>query len=338
MNEADEVYVLDTGSTDNTVELLEGNNVIVESKIIDPWRFDVARNESLKLVPDDADICVCTDLDEVFIAGWRENLEKVWGENTNRTHYIFNWSLDDKNNPKVSFYGEKIHSRKDYIWINPVHEILKYLGDDENHVTTDNIILNHYPDISKSRSSYLPLLELSISENPDNDRNVHYLGREYMYYQQYDKAIKTLKKHLTIPSATWHDERCASMRFIGRCYKALGEINNSRDWFNKAIREAPYLRDAYIEKALIEYEEENYTEAINLCLKALRIKSHPRTYINEIFSWNETVYDLLSICYYKLNNISLAIYFIDLAISINPDDLRLINNRLLFEKKEETSI
>ena len=69
MKEADEIYVLDTGSTDNTVELLKKYGAHVKVKKIDPWRFDVARNESLKLVPMDTDICVCTDLDEVFEKG-----------------------------------------------------------------------------------------------------------------------------------------------------------------------------------------------------------------------------------------------------------------------------
>ena len=32
-------------------------------------------NEYLKLVPDDADLCVCTDLDEVFETGWRKRIE-----------------------------------------------------------------------------------------------------------------------------------------------------------------------------------------------------------------------------------------------------------------------
>ena len=45
MKEADYIYVLDTGSTDNTVEKLKELGVHVTSKIINPWRFDVARNE-----------------------------------------------------------------------------------------------------------------------------------------------------------------------------------------------------------------------------------------------------------------------------------------------------
>ena len=44
---------------------------------IAPWRFDTARNRSLALVPEDADICVCTDLDEVFHPGWRAALESA---------------------------------------------------------------------------------------------------------------------------------------------------------------------------------------------------------------------------------------------------------------------
>ena len=78
MNEADAIYVLDTGSTDNTINLLKNNNVIVKKEIINPWRFDVARNKSLEMIPDDFDICVCTDLDEVLEKGWRDELEKNW--------------------------------------------------------------------------------------------------------------------------------------------------------------------------------------------------------------------------------------------------------------------
>ena len=52
MKEADQIFVLDTGSTDNTVNKLKKLGVNVKQEIIDPWRFDVARNESLDMVPD----------------------------------------------------------------------------------------------------------------------------------------------------------------------------------------------------------------------------------------------------------------------------------------------
>ena len=71
----DEMIIVDTGSTDKTVDKLKELGVNVKVMGINPWRFDVARNESLKMVPDDVDICVCTDLDEVFDAGWRKRIE-----------------------------------------------------------------------------------------------------------------------------------------------------------------------------------------------------------------------------------------------------------------------
>ena len=261
VKEADEIYVLDTGSMDNTVEELKKRGVIVSQKEINPWRSDVARNLSLDMVPNDADICVCIDLDEVLEVGWRKKLEKIWNIDINRLRYNYNWSLDDKNNPIVNFYIEKIHNRNNYIWTHPVHEILKYTGDGtEKFITTDDITVNHYPDNNKSRSNYLPLLELSVKESPNNDRNMHYLGREYMYYGKWNECIDTLIKHLNLKSSTWKDERCASMRFIARSYKNLGRVEESRMWYDKAINEAPYLRDPYVERAILEYELKNYKD------------------------------------------------------------------------------
>ena len=338
MKEADEIYVLDTGSTDNTVEKLKKLCVKVTQKTITPWRFDNARNESLKLVPTDTDICVCTDLDEIFVSGWRENLEKNWDNNTTRLAYNYNWLLDENNNPKVNFYIEKIHSRNDYTWTHPVHEVLTYIGNKtENKKYTNEITVNHYPDASKSRSSYLPLLELSVKEHPEDDRNVHYLGREYMYYGMWNKSIDTLIKHLKLPTATWKDERCASMRFISRCYQRLNRFDEARMWLDKAILEAPHLRDPFVERALLEYTQNNLDDTKKYCLKALKIKEHPKTYINEIFSWDHTVDDLLSICYYYENNMKEALKHIDNALKLFPDNARMLKNKELIEIKLKLS-
>lgn len=330
VKEADEVYVLDTGSTDKTVQLLESLGVNVTTDIINPWRFDIARNKSLELVPDDTDICVCIDLDEVFEKGWRKILEDNWDSDTTRARYNYNWSLDSDNRPIVNFYIEKIHNRKDYIWEHPVHEVLRYTGKEvENFKVIDDITVNHYPDITKSRSSYLSLLELSVKESPLDDRNMHYLGREYMYYGKYQEAIDTLINHLSLKTSTWKDERCASMRFIGRCYKYLGRYNESEMWYKLAIKEAPYLRDPYMEMAILKYLQQDFKLVEHYILLALDIQSHPKTYINEHFSFDETPYDLLAIACYHLNKKDDALYYIDLALKYKPDDERLLNNKHL---------
>ena len=128
---------------------------------------------------------------------------------------------------------------------------------------------------------------------------MHYLGREYMYHQKWNECIDTLIKHLSLPSAIWKDERAASMRYIARAYKNLNRIEESRMWLDKAIKEAPYLRDAYVERAILEYELKNYPEVETYLLKALQITTHEKTYINEVFSWDNTIYDLLSISLYN---------------------------------------
>lgn len=337
MNEADAIYVLDTGSIDDTVNKLKSMGVNVDVKEIIPWRFDVARNKSLELVPTYYDICVCTDLDEVFEKGWRKKLESTWDENTTRLAYNYNWLLDKNNNPKVNFYIEKIHSRKGYEWTHPVHEVLSYIGNDrENKKYTDEITVNHYPDTKKSRSSYLPLLELSVKEKPNDDRNMHYLGREYMYYGKWNEAIDTLIKHLKLPTALWKDERCASMRFISRCYQNLNRYDEARMWLDKAMLEASYLRDPFVERALLEYKDNKLEEVKKYCLMALEIKQHPKTYINEVFSWDYTIYDLLSICYFYENNIEESLKYINLALEMNMDNEtrnRLLNNKKIIQKK-----
>lgn len=94
MSEADGVYVLDTGSEDDTVQLLREAGAVVEIQEFKPWRFDTARNRSLEMVPEDADVCVCTDLDELFHPGWRALLEAAWKPDTTRAAYRYTWNFN----------------------------------------------------------------------------------------------------------------------------------------------------------------------------------------------------------------------------------------------------
>lgn len=325
VNEADDVFVLDTGSTDKTVEKLLKRGAKVQKANINPFRFDVARNKSLDMVPEDADICLCIDIDEVIEKGWRKKLEEIWNPTLTKLRYNYIWSFDEYGNPAVNFYSEKIHIKKGYRWTNPVHEVLTYKGT-ENVITTDDFTIKHYPDSSKSRGLYLSLLEMSVQENPDNDRNMHYLGREYMYYQKYNKCIDTLIKHLELPSATWKDERSASMRFIARSYKALGRIREARMWLELAKEETPYLREPFVESALLEYEKENYDAAIKNIKIALNIEKPYKNYINEPFCYDGTIYDILSLSLFNTNKKAEAIYYLEKALDYDPNNERLKNN------------
>ena len=333
IKDADGIFVLDTGSTDDTVKKLKNHGITVKEMDIKPWRFDVARNESLKMIPEDFDICISLDLDEVMIDGWKENILKAWKNDTDRLRYVYNWYIEG-GIPKITYYAEKIHKRSGCKWVNPVHEILEF-DHDENVVVSDDVIVNHYPDREKSRSNYLPLLELAVKEKPDDDRNMHYLGREYMYYGKWNDAIDTLIKHLKMKNATWKDERCASMRFIARCYKALNRYDESLMWLYKAINEAPYLRDPYVELAILYFILEDYENVCKYGNKALEIKYNPKSYINELFSYDETLNDLLSISYFYLGDYENAIKNAKEALKINPNNERIKKNLDVFEDEKK---
>ena len=331
MREADEIIVLDTGSTDNSVKLLKDLGVKVTTKEIKPWRFDVARNKSLELVPIDTDICVCTDLDEVLESGWREKLENAWQENTTRLKYTYNWSFDEYGKPATTFLLNQIHKRKGYHWYHPVHEIL-VPEEKEEEVICEQIILNHYPDSSKSRSNYLPLLEMSVEEDPTDDRNMHYLGREYMYYGKYNESIDTLIKHLNLPTSKWDAERCASMRFIARCYLGLNRLNEAEMWYQKAIKEAPYLRESYVELAKLYFDQKKYEQAYELLQDAYLIKAKAPIYINEAFAWNEYIDELMGLVCFELKRYPESLNYMQKALKLAPTNTQIKNNCDIIDK------
>lgn len=337
MSEADEMVVLDTGSEDDTVERLRANGVKVTVEEIKPWRFDTARNRSLELVPEDADICVCTDLDEVFEPGWRNGLEQAWNKSQGVTQarYRYTWSFTPEGQEGVVFWIEKAHSRRGYRWIHPVHEVLKWTGEGQPGitVTAEGVQLNHYPDSAKSRGQYLPLLELSVKEDPDDDRNMHYLGREYMYKGRWDDCIRTLEKHLAMPSAVWADERAASMRYIARSYLMKGERQKARDWYLRAIAQAPHLREPYMDLAHALYEEEQWDGVLYFTGCALAITRRPRTYICEASAWGSLPHDLRAMAFFGTGRYGEALEEAVKALALASGDERLLGNVKALEKK-----
>ena len=153
-----------------------------------------------------------------------------------------------------------------------------------------------------------------------------------MYYGKHQECIDTLIKHLNLKTATWKDERFASMRFIARCYKNLKRYDEANMWLEKAINEAPYLRDPYVEMMLLQYELQDWDKIIDNGEKALLILKNPKSYINETFSYDETIYDYLSIAYYYKKNKKKALENVLKAIEINPNSERINKNKEFIEE------
>ena len=334
MSEADEVVVLDTGSSDHTAEILQELGAKVTKDAIIPWRFDTARNRSLDLVSMDTDICVCTDLDEVFHPGWRKLLEDAWQPGTGQASYRYTWSFNSDGSEEVVFWCQKIHARKNYRWTHPVHEVLTWVGPGAAKpiVTIDGIQLDHHPDPNKSRGQYLPLLELSVKEDPDDDRNVHYLGREYFFYHRWEECIATLMHHLSMPTATWKDERSASMRYIAKSCLMLGDSQQARNWYLQAIAEAPHLREPYMDLAQMLYESQEWDGMLYFTECALSITQRPRSYICEAAPWGSLPHDLRCMAFYHTGRPLQALEEARLALTLEPENSRLQGNVTLLEQ------
>ena len=328
--EADHIYITDTGSSDNTIELLKQYpNVTINTALINPWRFDDARNISLSFVPLDVDVCVCVDLDEVLTPGWRQAIEKVWIPNkTTKLKYKYNWSHLPDGSPGTTFWYEKIHSRTGYRWVKPVHEVLhSYI--EECIAMSYEFELDHWPDLNKSRSNYLPLLKLAVDEEPNDDRSAHYYGRELMFNGKYEEAIIELNRHINLDSAVWIPEVANSMRYIARCYFNLGDIKNALYYSQMACIKCPEQREVWLEFAKIAYHNQDYVSAYYASTKCVSIKERELTYISEPEAWSELPWDILSISAYHIGHQTDAETAIKEAIKINPHDSRLQQNALI---------
>lgn len=323
--EADYRIILDTGSTDRTVELARSIGVTVEVKEVKPWRFDHARNAALDAVPEDADYCIALDMDEVLQPGWRNAMEKA---TATRPRYEYTWSWEDEEEgiPGLVYGGDKIHARHGYFWHHPVHEILSF----REYETQEwiDLKIHHHPDNTKSRGQYFPLLELAVEEDPEDDRNAHYLAREYYFHGIYDKAVAEFKRHLSLPRAVWRPERAASMRYLSKCDIPL----EKESWLLRAAGEAPDRREGWVELSVYYYEQGMWPLCYAAATRALKIVDKPLEYICEAQAWGSVPHDMAAISAFRLGLYKEAFMHAVTALSFAPDDLRLQNN-LEFCKK-----
>jgi glycosyltransferase involved in cell wall biosynthesis len=339
LGDADMVVIGDTGSTDNTAEKFRARGAVVYDIPVIPWRFDKARNELLKFIPEDVDICFSLDVDEVLNAGWRKCIEDCWTKDTTRGRYLYTWSYNADGTPGVQFSQHRMHARQGYHWIYPTHEVLEYIGDKQDScIYIEGLKVDHYPDNTKNRGFNLSLLELALKEFPDDVRNTHYLGREYMFARRWDDSIATLKKYLSLPNATWAEERSASMRFIGLCYSAKGNYAEAKSWTLRAIAETPAIRDPYIALAFLSYGKRDWVPVYFAVTEALKIKDkNIYGYPNDPRAWNSDIYDLGAIACYHIGLLQQSVEYAQTALSLSPDDERLKGNLALMKAREEES-
>ena len=329
---ADQKLILDTGSTDNTVQLLKDNGVQVCHANIRPWRFDDAFNMALNCLDDDVDVAVRLDLDERLTPYWRDHLEAVWTPETTRLHYRYIWNWTEQGLPDRAFYADRICGRHTHRWKNPTHETL-IATVPEVFSTCHELLIEHYPDWSKGRPNDIPLLQLGASEDPFGDRIAHYLGREYYFKGDYQAAVQELRRHLQLPSARWLPERAASLRYMGKCYEHLSQPRLAYNSYVLATLEDVESREAYTDLARFLLEQQEWMAVVHFCRKALQIRPDSLTYITERYAREEGPFDLTAVALYHLGQKRSALDFAKQAVKLNPYDKRLQENLRMIEKE-----
>jgi tetratricopeptide (TPR) repeat protein len=314
--DADYRLILDTGSTDNTCQIAWDTDVTVEVETFDPWRFDHARNVALACLPDDIDLCISLDMDEVLQPGWRKALEQL-PPGVTRPRYKYVWSWNPDGTEGLTYGGDKIHARHGYTWKHPVHEVLKPDGVETQQWC--DLQIHHHPDSTKSRSQYLPLLKLAVEEDPRDDRNQFYLAREYFFHGEHALAQYHFSEHLKL--SQWHPERAASYRYLAKMRPDAAEFH-----LYSAIAEDPSRRESWVDLAMVYYKKEDWVACRQACTMALRITEKPLDYLCEADAWGWLPHDLMAISCHKLGDTDEAFFHGSEALALNPKDERLQAN------------
>jgi glycosyltransferase involved in cell wall biosynthesis len=224
--------ICDTGSTDNTIEIIEQffqeNNI--KGKIIrEPFRdFGYNRSFAVKACHDipGMDYLLLLDADMVLTG------EALKPENI----YSFKTSLDKdcyticQGTPGYYYKNVRImRNYKEYLYWGVTHEYVNTPdGTSYDAVPNNTLFINDIGDGGAKLDKFerdIKLLTKGLEENPNNDRYTFYLANSYRDAGYVDKAIETFRKRIELGG--WIEEIWHSHYSIGNCYKTLGEMEKA---------------------------------------------------------------------------------------------------------------
>ena len=148
--DADYILYLDTGSTDNTLEIARSYGIRVEQAFLDPWDEAIAKNTALSLIPLEYDYCFNLDIDQNIISkNWKEKIV-----NSGYDDDVLSCSLYLSRGIDISNIIEKmhrIHKRKGMFWTKYRPEIKKNgsVGSDATSSHIDIDVLDKPGDLDR---------------------------------------------------------------------------------------------------------------------------------------------------------------------------------------------
>jgi glycosyltransferase involved in cell wall biosynthesis len=305
-NAYDVAVVLDTGSTDETAAILAANGVQVHTEMIEPWRFDAARNRALELVPPDTDICVKLDLDECLAPGWRAALEAAWVPGrTSQAWYNYTWSWKSPGVPDQRFFQNHCHARHGFTWRHRCHEALYFSGNSPHEVTVPAMRIEHHPDPTKSRANYLPLIETEHQAEP-SARSRFYLAREYYFCRRFPEAVTLFHEYLE------HSQYPAERGVA--CWH-LYMITRQNRWAYRAIAESPN-RQHLLLGAKVALGEREYSACLHWCELAINASRTP--VFGEQAVDDSEIFDTAADCAWQAGQRAAAFGYLERASQLAP--------------------
>ncbi|MCM3677007.1 glycosyltransferase [Peribacillus simplex] len=284
---ADEIIIVDTGSTDETVQVAKkfGAQVIVV-----PWKgdFSYARNAGLNRAR--GTWILFLDADEELDADDKEQL-RICAEHLEFEAFflqIHNHSGETINSPTATVNPiiRMFRNRPEYRFRGCIHEqivssILEQQPDAALHITS--VKIHHYgyggtvvADKDKIRRN-LQLLEKALGEDPNDPFHHYNIGVEYMRMNDWYSALRHLLESLSLaPPETSYIHLL--YKYIVRCHFHLGNNCEAIGACDQGITVFPDYTDLYHLKGTVLLASNRKQEAKEMYLIALQKGPAPLLY------------------------------------------------------------
>ncbi|MEE9606049.1 MAG: glycosyltransferase, partial [Candidatus Scalindua sp.] len=324
----DEIIIVDTGSTDSTVEIAKRYNAKIYHH---PWEnsFSKARNYSLKYAT--CDWILWLDADEEVDKKDAYKLKEVIKDNDANVIYlpIFNRPVGGKS--KSVFNSLKIfRNHLGFHFEGIVHNKLKY----SDPYKTVNIKLYHYGyshDDEQMEKKFIrtsTLLREQIRSDPDNPLPHHYLANSCLGTKRYDECIKEALEAIRL----FELKKGNSQLRLPSYYAASASFYHKKDLVNAEVYAlkaidfyADYL-DAYCILSSIYFQRKEYSRCIEVTKKYLKllrtIESNPTKALSIPFNTLHhagSAHSRMAIAYYEQDKEHEGIQSLNNAISCSDN-------------------
>lgn len=326
---ADEYIIVDTGSTDGTVEIIKKYTSKVHTfKWIDD--FSAARNYSFSQAT--MDYIFWLDADDVVKDSDRlKLLELKQHLNDSMDVVLMKYDLYSPQTGQLvcSFPRERLLKRSlNFIWHDPVHEYLELRG---NIINVD-ISITH-KSVHGASSRNLDILQKMVNEGKElSQRNKFYFARELFFNGRYEEAQKYYLNFLDSEGALISNyiDACLDLSY---CYKLQGNEKMQLKALLKSFEYDSPRAEVCCKIAMLYKEKSDFKKAIvwyevaaNLQMPAANTTSIVADY------WGYIPCMELSWLYWKTGNLKKAIEYNNRAGWFKPDSpTYLTNNKILEE-------